>query len=98
MGLLTRARSWLKWIVKRSELESALETEVRFHIRSHAEDLVRSGLPEAEAMRRAPIVFGGIEAPKDAIRGAHGSRRGGRLLGDLPHALRNLRRSPRLSL
>jgi len=40
MGLLTRARSWLKWIVKRSELESALETEVRFHIRSHAEDLM----------------------------------------------------------
>src|SRR5258706_3453511 len=94
MGLLTRARSWLKWIVKRSELESALETEVRFHIRSHAEDLMRSGLPEAEAMRRARIEFGGIESHKDAIRVSLGLRWRDELWADLRHGVRMLWRSP----
>src|ERR1700676_325387 len=65
--LFARLRSWLKWIVKRARLETAMEAELRFHIESIAEDLVRSGVPQQEAMRRARIQFGGIESHKDAI-------------------------------
>ena len=32
MNLLTRFRSWLKWIANRQKLESEMETEVRFHL------------------------------------------------------------------
>jgi len=39
MNLPARFRSWLKWIVKVRRLESEMETEVRFHIESRAEDL-----------------------------------------------------------
>ena len=53
MNLLARLRSWLKWMVRRHRLETDLEAEVSFHIDSCAADLVRSGVPAAEAMRRA---------------------------------------------
>jgi glycosyltransferase involved in cell wall biosynthesis len=39
MRLFARLRSWLKWIVKRTLLETAMEAEVRFHIESYAEDV-----------------------------------------------------------
>jgi hypothetical protein len=34
MRLFARLGSWLKWITKRSTLETAMEAEVRFHIES----------------------------------------------------------------
>ncbi len=74
MKLFARLRSWLKWIVKRARLETAIEAELRFHIESIADDLVRSGVPRQEAMRRARIQFGGIESHKDAIRASLGLR------------------------
>jgi hypothetical protein len=74
MNPLARLRSWLKWMMKRPRLENEMETEVRFHIESCAEDLVRSGLPKPEAMRPARIEFGGIESHKDAVRASLGLR------------------------
>ena len=41
MNLLTRLRSWLKWVVKRQRLETDLEAEVRFHLDSYAGDLAQ---------------------------------------------------------
>jgi hypothetical protein len=74
MNLLARFRSWLKWIMKASRLESEMETELRFHIDSYAADLVRSGVAPQEAMRRARIEFGGVESHKDAMRASLGLR------------------------
>jgi hypothetical protein len=71
---LTRFRSWLKWIAKGQRLESEMEAEVRFHLESYAADLVRQGLSQQEAMRRARIEFGGIESHKDAMRASVGVR------------------------
>jgi hypothetical protein len=36
-------------MMKLPRLENELDTEVRFHLESYAEDLVRSGLPKQEA-------------------------------------------------
>ena len=40
MKLFAQLRSWLRWIVRRSQLETGMEAEVSFHIESYAEDLV----------------------------------------------------------
>ena len=57
MSFFARLRSWMKWTMKGSRLEKEIDTEVRFHIESHTEDLVRSGIPQEEAMRRAKVEF-----------------------------------------
>jgi predicted permease len=94
MNLLTRFRSWLKWMVKGRRLENEMEAEARFHLESYAADLVREGLSEQEAMRRARIEFGGIETHKDAAREAVGVRWWGELSSDIRHGLRLLRKNP----
>src|SRR6266478_1745026 len=66
MTLLSRFRSWLRAIVRRSRMESEMDTELRFHIEAFAEDLERSGVPRQEALRRARMKFGGIERKKSA--------------------------------
>ena len=94
MNLLTRFRSWLKWMVKGHRLESEMETEVRFHIESYAADLVRKGISQQEAMRQARIEFGGIESHKDAMRASVGVRWWGELGSDMRHGWRLLRKNP----
>jgi predicted permease len=71
-----------------------MEEELRFHIESIAEDLVRSGVPQREAMRRARIQFGGIESHKDAIRASLGLRLWDELWMDLRYSIRMLAKSP----
>jgi len=71
-----------------------MEAELRFHIESIAEDLVRSGVPPQAAMRRARIQFGGIESHKDAIRASLGLRLRDELSMDLRYSVRMLAKSP----
>jgi len=94
LKLFAKLRSWLKWIVKRGRLETAMEAELRFHVESIAENLVRSGVPPQEAMRRARLEFGGIESHKDAIRASLGLRLRDELSMDLRYGVRRLAKSP----
>ena len=94
MKTASQLRSWLKWMTRSVRLEKEMDTEVAFHIESYAADLIRSGVPEHEALRRAKIEFGGIESHKDAIRASLGLRWWDELWIDLRYAARKLRNSP----
>jgi predicted permease len=97
MKLPARFRSWLKWMSNGRRLESEMETEMRFHIESHAAELVRKGMSQQEAIRAARIEFGGIESHKDATRAAVGIRWWGELGSDLRHGWRLFYKNPAFS-
>ena len=50
--LASRLRSWIRRTLGRLQLESEMEAEIRFHVDAYTEDLVRKGVPRAEAVRR----------------------------------------------
>ncbi len=97
MSLPTRFRSWVTATLRRSRMESEMDAELRFHIESRAEDLVRGGLLRAEAMRRARIEFGGVERVKEEGREARGIRFFESILQDVRYGLRLLSKNPGFS-
>ncbi|MEO8726207.1 MAG: ABC transporter permease, partial [Acidobacteriaceae bacterium] len=94
MTPFAQLRSWLHTNLHRSRFEQQMESELRFHIESYAADLMRSGVPEAEALRLAKIEFGGVESHKSGIRRSLGLRFWDELWIDLCYAARMLRKSP----
>jgi predicted permease len=94
MTLWNRFWSWLRAVLQRTRMESEMDAELRFHIEAFAEDLVRSGVPRAEALRRARLEFGGIERAKEECRDARGTNLIESLIQDLRFGLRMLRKSP----
>src|SRR5882757_2230339 len=90
----SQLRSYLNSLLRRDSIESNIEAELRAHIELRAEDLERTGLTPAEALRRARIEFGPIETHKENIRSSLGLRLLDELRADLRYAVRMLRRSP----
>jgi predicted permease len=75
-------------------MESEMDAELHFHMEAYAEDLVRSGVPHQEAMRRARLEFGGAERVKEECREARGVHFLETLFHDVRYGLRALRKSP----
>jgi macrolide transport system ATP-binding/permease protein len=94
MRLWSRLRAWSRANLGRSRMESEMDAELKFHMDAYANDLVRSGIPRQEAMRRARLEFGGIERAKEECRDATGVSFIQSLAQDIRFALRMLRKSP----
>jgi putative ABC transport system permease protein len=94
MKLWSRLRSWLQTILQRPRVESEMDVELRFHMEAYAEDLVRSGVPRPEALRRARLEFGGLENAKEECREARGVHFAETMLQDLRYGARTMLRSP----
>lgn len=95
--VLSRLRSFLTAWARRGRFEDSLDEEVRFHLDAYTEDLVRAGVPRAEAARRARIHFGSVERAKDDCRQARGLRLAdelGRIMTNIRLALRALLKTP----
>ena len=90
LGELSRLRSFFATLMRRERFEDSLDEEVRFHLDAYAEDLVRSGVPRREALRRARIHFGSVEGIKDDCRRARGLWLADELDRDLRFATRLL--------
>jgi len=92
--LAARIRSWWKAVTVRSRMEKEMDAELRFHIESYADDLARTGVPRAEALRRARVEFGGVEIHKEECRESLGLRLWDELRADIRYGARMLRQSP----
>jgi predicted permease len=98
MNHWTRIRCWARAVVQRSRVEREMDAELRFHVEAYAEDLVRSGVERAEALRRARLEFGGVEQTKEICRDARALNLVENVIYDLRFAARRLRRTPTFTI
>jgi predicted permease len=92
--MVSRLGDFLKSLFGRSRFEREMSSELRFHMETYTEDLVRSGVPRAEAERRARLEFGGVERVREECRQSRGLRWSDELARNVRFALRSLRKSP----
>ncbi|HJR58633.1 MAG TPA: ABC transporter permease [Vicinamibacterales bacterium] len=78
---------------RRNRLERDLDRELRYHIDRRVEDLIKDGLSEPEAQRRASIELGGVPQVQEAVRDTWIWRWLDELLRDARYAMRSLTRS-----
>jgi hypothetical protein len=89
-----RLRALLNALLHRDRFEDGLSAELHFHLDAYADDLERSGVPPAEAARRARIEFGGLEGIKEECRESRGLRLFDELGQDLLYAVRMMAKTP----
>ncbi len=94
MSLRSRFATWWKAVFRADVLDRQVSEELRFHIESYADDLMRTGLSRDEALRRARAELGSVAAVRENSRQAWGTRFLDELCGDLRLALRILVKSP----
>ena len=78
---------------RRDRLERDLERELRYHLDRRVEDLIKDGLSEPEARRRASIELGGVPQVQEAVRDTWTWRWLDALKRDVRGAMRSLTRS-----
>ena len=98
MNILAWFRSVTAKYLDRSRVESDLDDELRSHIEHRADDLERSGLPRAQAERRARIEFGGYQRVTEECHEARGGNFLAVVFDDVRFRLRVLRKSPGFTL
>lgn len=94
MSLFNSLRFRIAALFQRDQVHAEMEEELSAHIALRADDLVRSGLPRAEAERRARIEFGAQPKYEEQIHHAIGNNLIETLFQDIRVSLRTLRKSP----
>jgi hypothetical protein len=92
MNLLAAIRKLWHTVVPRTH--SDVEEEFRSTLDAYEEDLIRQGLPEGAARRKARIDLGQPAAQNEIYRDAIGLRLFDELGGTIRYGLRSLRRNP----
>ncbi len=79
---------------RRSQAESNLNDELRFHLEKEVELNMARGMPPDEARRQALVAFGGVQQTREAVRQVRWTHLAEILAHDLRYAGRMLRKSP----
>ncbi len=98
---MSRWRAWrVRWrdLLRPRRVERELDEELRFHLEMEAAAQRASGLPDAEARRRARLRFGGVEGFKEASREARGFSAWSDAARDLRLTVRQLAARPGFAL
>jgi predicted permease len=98
MSAVAFFRSLINSLLRRGHADREIDSELHSHIQHRADDLENSGLPRAEAERRARVEFGGYERFKDESHAAAGGHLISAVLQDVRFGLRLWRKSPGFSL
>ncbi len=88
----------LRALARRGAVERELDQELQFHLEQEAGKYRREGVPAEEAMRRARVAFGSVEAVKETSRDGRGLALLDTIRQDLRYAIRSLRRTPGFAL
>jgi MacB-like periplasmic core domain len=95
--VLDDVRFRLRALFRRRAVDRDLDDELRFHFEQQVDKYVKSGSSREEALRRARLTFGGVDAAKEQCRDAHGIALFDQTVQDLRYAARVLRRNPAFS-
>jgi putative ABC transport system permease protein len=97
MKFLSSVRSHLSKLLRSRHVDAEMEEEMRLHIQNRVDDLERSGIPRAEAERRARIEFGGVERFKEEVRETRWGNHVENLFRDFRFAVRGLWKDKRFA-
>ena len=84
----------LRALMRHPAAENELDDELRFHLERQTDKYVKSGMSQAEALRRARLEFGGLDQVKNECRAARGVSLVETLVQDLHYSARTLLHSP----
>jgi putative ABC transport system permease protein len=84
----------LRALMRHPAAENELDDELRFHLERQTDKYVKSGMSQAEALRRALLEFGGLDQVKNECREARGVSLVETLVQDLHYSARTLLHSP----
>jgi len=96
--MLSKWRTRLRALLRRSEMERELNEEFRRHIEHQTEQNIRLGMSPEEALQAALKSFGGVEQAKERSREARGVRWIEDLWQDLRYGARMLIKAPTITL
>lgn len=91
---VSRLRSWLRAVIRRDQLEERMDTELACHLEILTSDLIRSGISQDEATRRARIALGPTIKYREDMRASLGLQLVDELGADSRYAWRMLRKAP----
>jgi predicted permease len=89
-----RLNGLMRLFLRRKQLASEMDEEMSFHILQYQDDLIRGGVPQAEAERRARREFGNLQRMKEDCRDAGGFSLFDEFARNVIFSLRQLKRSP----
>src|SRR5688572_18599022 len=92
MTFLYRLRAFLRWFLRRDEIERALDDDLADYVARSAEAKMRDGMSPAEARRAARMELGGVEQTKIRVRETLSFRPLDSLARDLRYAFRTMGR------
>ncbi len=88
---MAKILNMFRW--KRRRMESDLARELQYHLDRRTEDLVKTGLDEPEARRRARLEFGGLSQTQEETRETWVWRWLDSLIVDVRYSIRSLSKS-----